>query len=65
MKSHVCRSNQGTVICDCLVINVLLLQFPDIIEFCETMANRGKTVIVAALDGTFQRQVIHRDYTHS
>jgi len=33
------------------------LQFPDIIEFCETMANKGKTVIVAALDGTFQRQV--------
>ncbi|KAK2181104.1 hypothetical protein NP493_410g00035 [Ridgeia piscesae] len=32
------------------------LQFPDIIEFCETMANKGKTVIVAALDGTFQRQ---------
>ncbi|XP_070596209.1 thymidine kinase, cytosolic [Erythrolamprus reginae] len=30
--------------------------FPDIIEFCETMANAGKTVIVAALDGTFQRK---------
>ncbi|XP_063149393.1 LOW QUALITY PROTEIN: thymidine kinase, cytosolic [Candoia aspera] len=30
--------------------------FPDIIEFCETMANEGKTVIVAALDGTFQRK---------
>ena len=25
-------------------------------EFCEEMANDGKTVIVAALDGTFQRQ---------
>lgn len=25
-------------------------------EFCEDMANDGKTVIVAALDGTFQRQ---------
>ena len=24
-------------------------------EFAEDMANRGKTVIVAALDGTFQR----------
>ncbi|XP_053552593.1 thymidine kinase, cytosolic [Bombina bombina] len=30
--------------------------FPDIVEFCEDMANKGKTVIVAALDGTFQRQ---------
>lgn len=33
------------------------LQFPDIVEFCEAMANAGKTVIVAALDGTFQRKV--------
>uniref|UniRef100_A0A8C0VFG2 Thymidine kinase n=1 Tax=Cyanistes caeruleus TaxID=156563 RepID=A0A8C0VFG2_CYACU len=31
--------------------------FPDIVEFCETMANTGKTIIVAALDGTFQRKV--------
>uniref|UniRef100_A0A8D2EK82 Thymidine kinase n=1 Tax=Theropithecus gelada TaxID=9565 RepID=A0A8D2EK82_THEGE len=31
-------------------------QFPDIVEFCEAMANAGKTVIVAALDGTFQRK---------
>ncbi|KAF2975812.1 hypothetical protein EK904_005888, partial [Melospiza melodia maxima] len=30
--------------------------FPDIVEFCEKMANTGKTVIVAALDGTFQRK---------
>nr|XP_048307825.1 thymidine kinase, cytosolic isoform X1 [Myodes glareolus] len=30
--------------------------FPDIVEFCEWMANAGKTVIVAALDGTFQRK---------
>ncbi|XP_010081482.1 PREDICTED: thymidine kinase, cytosolic [Pterocles gutturalis] len=30
--------------------------FPDIVEFCEKMANAGKTVIVAALDGTFQRK---------
>ncbi|XP_008945219.1 PREDICTED: thymidine kinase, cytosolic, partial [Merops nubicus] len=30
--------------------------FPDIVEFCATMANAGKTVIVAALDGTFQRK---------
>ena len=33
------------------------MQFPDVVEFCEEMANMGKTVIVAALDGTFQRQV--------
>lgn len=26
-------------------------------EFCEEMANLGKTIIVAALDGTFQRKV--------
>lgn len=36
---------------------VCYLQFPDIVEFCEEMANAGKTVIVAALDGTFQRKV--------
>ncbi|XP_031207806.1 thymidine kinase, cytosolic isoform X2 [Mastomys coucha] len=30
--------------------------FPDIVDFCEKMANEGKTVIVAALDGTFQRK---------
>jgi len=30
--------------------------FPDIVPFCEKLANIGKTVIVAALDGTFQRK---------
>ncbi|KAG0712142.1 Thymidine kinase, cytosolic [Chionoecetes opilio] len=30
-------------------------QFPDTVEFAEAMANAGKTVIVAALDGTYQR----------
>ncbi|XP_045211513.1 thymidine kinase, cytosolic-like [Mercenaria mercenaria] len=30
--------------------------FPDVVSFCDRMANRGKTVIVAALDGTFQRK---------
>lgn len=29
--------------------------FPDLIEFCEELANRGKIVIVAALDGTYRR----------
>lgn len=32
-------------------------QFPDVVEFSEEMASLGKTVIIAALDGTFQRQV--------
>lgn len=30
--------------------------FPDVVSFCDQMADRGKIVIVAALDGTFQRQ---------
>jgi len=30
--------------------------FPDLVEHCETWANQGKIVIVAALDGTFQKQ---------
>ncbi|KAG5832660.1 thymidine kinase, cytosolic-like [Anguilla rostrata] len=30
--------------------------FPDTVEFCEEMANMGKTIIVAALDGTYQRK---------
>ena len=31
--------------------------FPDLVERCEAWANSGKTVIIAALDGTFQREV--------
>jgi len=30
--------------------------FPDLVDFCERMADLGKKVIVAALDGTFQRK---------
>lgn len=30
--------------------------FPDVVEWCEEMANKGKVVLVAALDGTFQRK---------
>ena len=30
--------------------------FDDIVEFCEALANQGKIVIVAALDGTFERK---------
>lgn len=31
------------------------LKFPDIVKFAEDMANARKIVVVAALDGTFQR----------
>lgn len=41
----------------CYIIKYSRFQFPDTVEFCEAMANKGKTVIVAALDGTFQREV--------
>lgn len=34
--------------------------FPDVVEFSEEMASLGKTVIIAALDGTFQRQAFGR-----
>jgi len=30
--------------------------FPDLLEFCEEMANLGKTVIVSALDGDYKRE---------
>ncbi|CBY21492.1 unnamed protein product [Oikopleura dioica] len=30
--------------------------FEDLLEFCENLANSGKTVIVAALDGDYKRQ---------
>ena len=30
--------------------------FPDVVEFCDEAANLGKTVVVAALDGTFERK---------
>jgi thymidine kinase len=34
--------------------------FDDLVEFCEELANRDKVVIVAALDGTFQRKPFGR-----
>jgi thymidine kinase len=47
--------------CDYDVVGVDEGQFfPDLVEFCETAANSGKIVIVAALDGTFQRQMFGR-----
>lgn len=30
--------------------------FPDVVEFSESLANKGKIVIVSALDGTFERK---------
>ena len=30
--------------------------FPDVVHFCESAANAGKVVIVAALDGTYQKR---------
>ena len=32
-------------------------QFPDVVSFCDKLAELGKVVIVAALDGTFQKKV--------
>lgn len=34
-----------------------IFQFPDTVAFAEEMANNGKIVIVAALDGTYQQKV--------
>lgn len=34
--------------------------FPDVVEFAEELANRGKTVVIAALDGTYQRKKFNR-----
>jgi thymidine kinase len=34
--------------------------FPDLIEFTEALTAQGKTIIVAGLDGTFQRQPFGR-----
>ena len=38
------------------VLDMIDVQFPDIVQFSEKMASRGKIVIVAALDGTFERK---------
>lgn len=54
-----CIVGSGAKCCPPPIFTLCLfpLQFPDIVDFCEKMANAGKTVIVAALDGTFQRKV--------
>jgi thymidine kinase len=37
--------------------------FPDLLPFAEAVANAGKIVVVAALDGTFQRKVWFGGYS--
>lgn len=34
--------------------------YPDIVEFCETLASQDKIVLVSALDGTFERKPFGR-----
>lgn len=52
-----CLSDVRTLALQACVIGVDEGQFfPDTVEFCEELANMGKTVIIAALDGTFQRK---------
>ena len=40
----------------CTMYDFSFFKFLDVVEFCEEMANEGKIVIVAALDGTFERK---------
>ncbi|XP_075701335.1 thymidine kinase, cytosolic isoform X2 [Rhinoderma darwinii] len=58
--SAVSACNLADVFSEALIYSVIGIDegqfFPDVVEFCEDMANKGKTVIVAALDGTFQRK---------
>lgn len=50
-------SNLRDVMSDFRIIGIDEGQFfPDIVEFAEDMAEAGKIVVVAALDGTYQRQ---------
>ncbi|KAK6300898.1 hypothetical protein J4Q44_G00289960 [Coregonus suidteri] len=53
-----CLSDMRSLAQQACVIGIDEGQFviPDTVEFCEEMANWGKTIIVAALDGTFQRK---------
>ncbi|XP_066292720.1 thymidine kinase, cytosolic-like isoform X3 [Branchiostoma lanceolatum] len=63
-KTHVTAAVATTKLYDikadmlpCQVIGIDEGQFfPDVVPFCDEMANQGKTVIVAALDGTFQKK---------
>ena len=42
------------------ITQFIFKQFPDIVEFCEEQANKGKGVLVSALDGTFMRSPFGR-----
>jgi len=58
-KAHPCSTlaEVGETATDYEVIGIDEGQFfPDIVTFSEQMANMGKIVIIAALDGTFQRK---------
>lgn len=46
---------QGIQEADCIGIDEGQF-FPDLVQFCEEMANKGKVLVIAALDGTFQRK---------
>jgi len=49
---------------ECMTYDVIGIDegqfFPDVVEFSESLANIGKVVIVAGLDGTFQRKPFGR-----
>ncbi|KAL1442935.1 hypothetical protein MTO96_046177 [Rhipicephalus appendiculatus] len=50
-------SNLKSTLSDFRVIGIDEGQFfPDIVDFAEYMADTGKVVVIAALDGTYQRQ---------
>jgi thymidine kinase len=36
---------------------ILITQFPDVVPAAQELANRGKSVIVAALNGDFRQKV--------
>ncbi|OQR74828.1 thymidine kinase [Tropilaelaps mercedesae] len=48
--------DEGQFSMQCIYAGVLIFQFSDVVAFAERMASKGKVVIVAALDGTFQRK---------
>jgi thymidine kinase len=53
-----------TILCKLLEYDVIAIDegqfYPDIVESCEFLANNGKTVIVAALNGTYDRKPFGR-----
>ena len=67
VRHHLCCAvRQNAVLGSCISLYFKYVdalssafQFSDAVEFCESMADLGKIVIVAALDGTYQRQVLY------